>query len=51
MEHSKNFDIIKKHYDTGEWSKEMVYNVVGKKYGITLEEYYEIVGYETGIES
>lgn len=42
--HSKNFDKIKHYYDTGLWSKERVYNVVGKKNGITPEEYEEITG-------
>lgn len=44
MEHSKNFEQIKKWYDEGVWSKERVYNVVGKKLGITPEEYEEITG-------
>ena len=44
MEHSKNFEMIKAYYDSGLWSKERVYNVVGKKNGITEEEYHEIVG-------
>lgn len=43
MEHSKNFETIKHYYDVGLWDKERVYNVVGKKNGITEEEYYEIV--------
>ena len=44
MEHSKNFESIKKWYDEGVWSKERVHNVVGKKLGITPEEYEEITG-------
>ena len=39
---SKNFDKVKKYYDKGFWTKQMVYNVIGKM--ITLEEYKIIVG-------
>lgn len=42
--HSKNFEKIKNYYDKGLWTKEQVYNVVGKKNGITPEEYEEITG-------
>lgn len=42
--HSKNFDKIKGYYQSGLWTKEMVHNVVGKKNGITPEEYELIVG-------
>lgn len=42
MGHSKNFEKVKRYYDTGMWSKQKVYNVVGK--WITPEEYFEIVG-------
>ena len=42
MGHSKNFEKVKHYYDTGMWSKQKVYNVVGK--WITPEEYYEITG-------
>lgn len=42
--HSKNFERIKRYYDRGEWTKEQVLNVVGKPYGITEDEYWEIVG-------
>lgn len=41
---SKNFQKIKKNYDKGLWTKDMVYNVVGKTYGITAEEYKLITG-------
>lgn len=41
---SKNYETIKNYYDTGAWTKEMVYNTVGKTTGITLEEYTEITG-------
>lgn len=41
---SKNFEKIKKYYEEGRWSQQMVYNVVGKKSGITEEEYELIVG-------
>ncbi len=36
------FDRVKMYYDKGLWSKEQVYNVVGKV--ITAEEYEEITG-------
>lgn len=42
--HSKNFNKIKKLYDDGVWSKQRVYNVVGKQFGITEAEYEEITG-------
>jgi uncharacterized XkdX family phage protein len=42
--HSKNFEKFKSYYDSGLWSKEKLYNVVGKKTGITAEEYDEITG-------
>lgn len=42
--HSKNFEKIKGYYDNGLWTQEQVYNVVGKKQGITPEEYEEITG-------
>lgn len=41
---SKNFEMIKSHYDKGEWTIAMVRNVVGKKLGITKEEFKEITG-------
>lgn len=42
MEYSKNFEKVKKYYDTGKWSKTMVKNAVGK--WITEAEYEEITG-------
>lgn len=42
--HSKNFAKIKAYYDSGLWDIERVYNVVGKKNGITPDEYEEITG-------
>ena len=36
------FEKVKMYYDKGLWSKERVYNVVGKV--ITAEEYEEITG-------
>ncbi len=42
--HSINFEKIKYYYDMGLWKKERVHNVVGKKNGITAEEYAEITG-------
>lgn len=41
---SKNYEMIKGYYDKGLWSKQRVYNVVGKKTGITAEEYELITG-------
>lgn len=48
IEHSKNFDKVKKYYDTGKWSKAQVWNAVGR--WITAAEYEEITGepYEEG---
>lgn len=42
MEHSKNFEKVKKFYKMGIWSEKMVWNAVGK--WITSEEYKEITG-------
>lgn len=42
--HSKNFEKFKAYYDNELWSKEKLHNVVGKKTGITAEEYEEITG-------
>ena len=44
MEHSKNFFKIKKYYDNELWTKQMVYNVVNKRLGITEDEYELITG-------
>lgn len=41
---SKKAIKIQKLYKSGQWTKEMVYNTVGKTYGITAEEYEEITG-------
>lgn len=41
---SKNFEKFKNYYNNGLWSKERLYNVVGKKIGITAEEYELITG-------
>lgn len=30
----------------GLWTRHMLHNVVGKKFGITIDEYKEITGYE-----
>ena len=43
-QHSANFYRIKGYYDSGLWSKERVYKVVGKPQGIYDWEYAEIVG-------
>ena len=43
MNHSKNFEKIKKWYDQGLWSKDKVAQAVVKGQ-ITPEEYEEIVG-------
>lgn len=40
--HSKNYEKVKRYYEQGLWTKEMVYNVVGR--WITPEEYEEITG-------
>jgi len=45
MEYSKNFEKVKNYYVNGLWTITMVLNVVGKKTGITEEEYSEITGY------
>lgn len=42
MEHSKNFEKVKKFYKMGIWSEKMVWNAVGK--WIIPEEYKEITG-------
>ena len=39
---SKKFNVVKKYYDSGYWTKEMVHNAVTKNW-ITEEEYLEIV--------
>lgn len=39
---SKKFYLVKEYYDRGVWSKERVYNAVGKF--ITAEEYELITG-------
>ena len=41
---SKNFDKIKNYFDMGMWSITRVYNLVGKKLGITEEEFDSITG-------
>lgn len=41
---SKNYEKFKGYYDNGLWTKEMLRNVVGKKNGITEEEYEQITG-------
>lgn len=41
--HSNMFEKIKMYYDKKVWTKEMVYNAVGKKL-ITAAEYEEITG-------
>lgn len=37
---------VKKNYEAGFLTKKMVWDVVGRKYGITAEEYKEITGEE-----
>lgn len=44
MNHSKKYDMVKRFYDNGLWTKYMVYNAVGKY--ITAAEYTEIIGEE-----
>lgn len=55
MEHSKNFEKVKKFYDSGLWSIQRVRNAVENPASgswITPEEYEEITGekYESGTE-
>lgn len=40
---SKKYEKVKKYYDSGFWTKEMLRNAVDKGW-ITEEEYIEIVG-------
>lgn len=49
---SKNYIKFKGYYNRGLWSKKMLYNVVGRKYGITKEEYKEATGddYDEGFK-
>ena len=42
---SKNYTKIKNYYESGLWSIDRVWNVVGKKLGITEEEYKKITGF------
>lgn len=42
MEHSKNYEKVKKFYKMGIWSEKMAWNAVGK--WITPEEYKKITG-------
>lgn len=42
---SKNYDIVKEHYDDGFWSLKKVRNAVKAKW-ITPEEFFEITGVE-----
>ncbi len=43
MEHSPKFELVKRYYDEGRWSKKAVHNAVGKGW-ITADEYEEITG-------
>ena len=43
---SKNYELIKGHYDAGRWSLDRVRSVVGLPLGITAEEFREITGLE-----
>ncbi len=38
MEHSKNFEKVRRYFDLGVWTEKMVYNAVAKAW-ITPEEY------------
>lgn len=40
---SKKYNIVKKYYNCGFWTKEMVFNAIDKGW-ITEEEYHEIIG-------
>ena len=44
---SKKFYLVKKYFDEGFWTKEMVHNAVLKNW-ITEAEYREIVGEDDG---
>lgn len=44
MIHSKNYYKYKSYYDSGRWTKEQLYVVVGKPTGITAAEYEQITG-------
>lgn len=47
MEHSKNFEKVKKFFVNGLWSRQKVYNAVSNPASspwITAEEYQEITG-------
>lgn len=44
--HSLNFTKIKNYYDNGLWTIAKVRAVVGKRLGITAEEFFEITGQE-----
>ncbi len=39
------FEKVKYYYETGLWSLQRVWNVVGKELGITEAEYFEITGF------
>lgn len=43
MTHSKKFNTVKKWYERGLWTKDMVHNAVVKKW-ITADEYKELTG-------
>lgn len=40
---SKKYNLVKTHYNSGFWTKEMVFNAIDKGW-ITEEEYHEIIG-------
>lgn len=42
---SKNYEKIKKFYESGVWTLERVWNVVGKPLGVTDTEYQQITGF------
>lgn len=42
---SKNYTKIKNFYESGQWSINRVWNMVGIKLGITEEEYKQITGF------
>ena len=43
MEHSAKFELVKRYYDEGKWTKKAVRNAVVKGW-ITAAEYEEITG-------
>lgn len=45
MGHSKNYEKFKGYFEQELWTLDMLWNVVGRKFGITEDEYNEITGF------